>query len=147
MDPHAKGCFVGLSLRHTHAHMARAIMEGVAYSLCDSLDIFKELRVPITTILCSGGGARSPLWRQILSDAFDRPVKWLRGEEHSGIGAAMSGAFAIGDSVPDTTSGDSESETTLPDSGRVAVYREQRKIYKRIYPQLTGLFEDLAKMD
>jgi len=147
MDPLAKGCFVGLSLRQGRAHMVRAIMEGVAYSLCDSLDIFKELRIPIDTILCSGGGSRSPLWRRILADSFDRPVKWLRGEEHSGIGAAMSGAIAIGDSVSDANSGDSESETTLPDSGRVAVYRERREIYKRIHPQLTGIFQDIAKLD
>ena len=147
MDPLAKGCFIGLSLRHGHAHMVRAIMEGVAYSLCDSLDILKELRVPVETILCSGGGARNPLWRQILADSFDRPVKWLRGEEHSGIGAAMSGAIAIGDSISDTGSGDSESETTLPDTGRVAVYRKRREIYKRIHSQLTGIFQDLAKLD
>ncbi len=146
MDPLAKGCFIGLSLSHGSAHIVRAIMEGVAYSLCDSLDIFRELHVPIETILCSGGGARNPLWRQILADSFDRPVKWLRGEEHSGIGAAMSGAIAIGDSVSDATAGDSESGTMLPDSARVAVYREQREIYKKIHPQLTGIFEDLAKM-
>ncbi len=144
MDPHAKGCFIGLSLRHTHAHMVRAIMEGVACSLCESLDIFKELHVPVRTVLCSGGGARSPLWRQILADVFDRPVEWQSGEEHSGIGAAMIGALATGRSIARAAAGDQSLDTTLPEPKRVAVYRKQRGIYKRIYPQLADIFADLS---
>ncbi len=145
MDPHAKGCFIGLSLRHTYAHMARAIMEGVAFALCESLDIFRELRVPVETVLCSGGGARSPLWRQILADVFDRPVTWRRGEEHSAIGAAMTGALATGGSVSVAATEGQTAETTHPDPLRVRAYQKQRDIFKRIHPQLTGIFEDLSQ--
>jgi xylulokinase len=120
-------------------------MEGVAYSLCKALDIFKELQVPVKTVLCSGGGARSPLWRQILADAFDNPVQWQRGEEHSAIGAAIVGALATGRSVTSAaTKDESSSDTALPRSERVAIYRKQRAIYKRIHPQLAGIFADLS---
>ncbi len=145
MDPHAKGCFIGLSLRHTYAHMVRAIMEGVAFSLCESLDMLKELHVPVTTVLCSGGGARSPLWRQIVADVFDRPITWHRGEEHSGIGAAMTGALSVGASVPGAAVGDMSSDTTFPGPERVAVYRRLRAIFKCIHPRLANMFEELSE--
>ena len=145
MDPGAKGCFIGLSLRHGRAHMARAIMEGVAYSLGESLDIFQELGVPARTIICSGGGARSPLWRQILADVFDRPVKWLPGEEHSGIGAAMAGALAVGVTLPDATAVGRAPEELSPERESVAVHRRQRAIYKRIHPQLADIFDELSR--
>ena len=145
MDPHAKGCFIGLSLRHTHAHMVRAIMEGVAYSLCESLDIFKELNIPVREVICSGGGSRSPLWRQVVANVFDLPVTWHRGEEHSAIGAAMVGALSIGQSAARATAAHHVSDTTTPQPECVPVYRNLRRIYKRIHPQLTGIFEDLAQ--
>jgi xylulokinase len=145
MDPHAKGCFIGLSLRHTHAHMVRAIMEGVAFSLCESLDIFKELNIPVKTVICSGGGSRSSLWRQVVADVFDQPITWYRGEEHSGIGAAMVGALSVGRSVANATAGNHLLDTKFPRPECVAVYRNQRRIFKRIHPQLAGIFMDLSQ--
>ena len=145
MDPDARGCFIGLSLRHTHAHMVRAIMEGVAFSLCESLDIFGELGVPVKEVICTGGGSRSPLWRQIMADVFDRPVTWHRGEEHSAIGAAMVGARAAGQVVAAGGPGSEAPDTTPPRPAQAAVYREQRRIYKRIHPQLAEVFGELAR--
>ena len=146
MDPHARGCFIGLSLRHTHAHMARAIMEGVSYSLCDSLDLFRELKVPVVDVLCSGGGARSPVWRQILADVFDQPVQWHAGEEHSAIGAAMVGALAVGSPISRKTAEDERPQITSPSPEAAAVHRKQHEIFRRIHPQLTGVFEELARL-
>lgn len=143
MNPHAKGCFVGLSLRHSAAHMVRAIMEGVAFSLCESLDIFDALHVPAKTILCSGGGARSPLWRQILADTFDRPVGWDPGEEHSGTGAAMVAALAAGNPVSRAVTEERPSDVVHPRPEQVTVYQKQRETYKQIHPQLAGIFEAL----
>ncbi|HUX13251.1 MAG TPA: xylulokinase [Spirochaetia bacterium] len=144
MNPHAKGCFVGLSLRHSSAHMVRAIMEGVAFSLCESLDIFDALHVPASTVLCSGGGARSPLWRQILADTFDRPVSWDPSEEHSGIGAAMVAAMATGSPLTATSAGEPPSDVVQPQPEQVATYQKQRETFKHIHPQLAGIFEALA---
>jgi sugar (pentulose or hexulose) kinase len=77
MDPEARGVFFGLSLHHKAANLVRAVMEGVAYSLRESLDIFHELGIKTGRIIASGGGARSHLWRRILSDVFGEPVSVL----------------------------------------------------------------------
>src|SRR5262249_40689639 len=61
-DPHARGCFIGLSLAHRRGHMLRSIMEGVAFSLRDCLDIIRGLEVPVREIRASGGGSKSALW-------------------------------------------------------------------------------------
>jgi xylulokinase len=145
MDPNAKGCFIGLTLRHTHAHMVRAIMEGVTYSLGESLDIFDEIGVPIRSLACSGGGARSRLWRQILADVLNHPVVWLRGEEHSGIGAAMTGAKALGILLPDKASGEDESAKIEPNPETSVAYRKLKAIYKQVHPKLAGIFDQLSR--
>ncbi|GAG22881.1 unnamed protein product, partial [marine sediment metagenome] len=80
-DPDARGCFVGLTLAHTRGHVIRSIMEGVTYAMRDSLVIFEGLGVPIRQIRASGGGARSPLWRQIQADMFGRKVVTINTEE------------------------------------------------------------------
>ena len=69
-DPLARGAFIGLTTRHTRAHMARAVLEGVAFGLRDSLEILKSMNLSIGNVRISGGGARSPLWRQIHADVF-----------------------------------------------------------------------------
>ena len=69
-DPDARGCFIGLTLSHQRGHLTRAIMEGVTYSMRESLAIFEGLDVPIRQIRASGGGARSALWRQIQADVL-----------------------------------------------------------------------------
>ena len=146
MDPNARGCFIGLSLRHTRAHMVRAIMEGVAYSLGDSLELFRQLQVPVGDVQCSGGGSRSPLWRQILADVFDRPVHWHPGEEHSALGAAMVGALAAG--LPARLArADEEPRTTFPNPEAAAVHRSQHAVFRHIHPQLTGVFDELARAE
>ena len=88
-DPDARGSFIGLTLSHERGHMVRAIMEGVTYSMRDSLAIFEGLDVPIKQIRASGGGARSPLWRQIQADAFGRKVVTINSEEGPAYGVAL----------------------------------------------------------
>src|SRR5207248_11623189 len=75
LDPHARAALVGLTASHTRAHVVRAILEGVAFSLRDTFEIFKEMKVPIKEIRLGGGGARSKLWRQIQADVYGRVVK------------------------------------------------------------------------
>ncbi|MFW6138384.1 MAG: xylulokinase [Spirochaetota bacterium] len=145
MDPNARGCFIGLSLRHTHFHMVRSIMEGVAYSLCESLDIFHELDVPVNKVICSGGGSRSSLWRQIQADIYGVSVTWNRGEEHSATGAAIVAGIAIGESGLNAAARNRMMDVTEPRHENTRLYNSQRKIFKRIYPQLAGIFHDLSK--
>ena len=84
-DPDARGCFIGLTLSHQRGHLIRSILEGVTYSMRESLAIFEGLGVPIKQIRASGGGARSALWRQIQADAFGRKVVTINSEEGAGL--------------------------------------------------------------
>jgi xylulokinase len=89
LDPHARAALVGLTASHTRAHVIRAIMEGVAFSLRDSFEIFNEMNVPVETIRLGGGGARSALWRQIQADIYGRAVATVEAEEGAAYGVAM----------------------------------------------------------
>ena len=89
LDPHARAALVGLSASHTRGHVVRAILEGVAFSLRDTLTIFAEMDVPVETIRLGGGGARSQLWRQIQADVYGRAVEILAAEEGAAYGAAL----------------------------------------------------------
>ena len=95
-DPYARGAFVGLSLRHTKAYMARAVLEGVAYGMRDSLDIIREMGVPVSQVRASGGGARSPFWRQIMADTHRVPFCTINVDEGPSYGAAILASVATG---------------------------------------------------
>ena len=89
LDPTARGMLVGLTASHTRAHVIRAILEGVAFSLRDTFTIFPEIKVPVKTIRLGGGGARSGLWRQIQADIYGHTVEIVEAEEGAAFGAAM----------------------------------------------------------
>jgi xylulokinase len=95
-DPDARGCFIGLTLKHTRGHLARAIMEGVAYAMRDSLAIIQQLQVPVKQIRVSGGGSRSPLWRQIQADMFGQKVVTINAEQGPAYGVALLAAVGAG---------------------------------------------------
>lgn len=95
-DPDAKGVFTGFSLRHTKGHMARAVLEGVAYGMRDSLDIMREMGVPLNLSRASGGGARSQLWRQILADTGRVSIARLEVDEGPALGAAILAGVGAG---------------------------------------------------
>ena len=90
-DPDARGAFVGITLAHTRGHLLRAVMEGVTYSMRDSLEIIEGLGVPVRQIRASGGGSRSPLWRQIQADVFGRKVVTINSEEGGSVRRGPSG--------------------------------------------------------
>lgn len=89
LDPTARGCFVGLGLEHSRGHLVRAVLEGVAYAMRDGLTALEDLGIDVGEIICSGGGARIPLWRQIQADVYRRPVSVVAEGEHSAFGAAI----------------------------------------------------------
>ena len=80
---------VGLAASHTRAHVIRAVLEGVAFSLKDSFTIFDEMKVPLSSVRLGGGGARSPLWRQIQTDVYNYPAEIVEAEEGAAYGAAL----------------------------------------------------------
>ena len=89
LDPHARAALVGLTASHSRSHVVRAILEGVAFSLRDTFEIFKEMNVPVENIRLGGGGARSHVWRQIQAEVYGRMVETVEAEEGAAYGAAL----------------------------------------------------------
>ena len=96
LDSDARGALVGLTASHTRAHIVRAILEGVGFSLRDTFTLFREMNVPVTGIRLGGGGARSPLWRQIQADVYGHAVEIVEVEEGAAYGAALLAGVGAG---------------------------------------------------
>ena len=149
-DPDARGCFVGLTLAHTRGHLLRAIMEGVTYSMRDSLTIIEGLGVPVRQIRASGGGSRSPFWRQIQADVFGRKVLTINTEEGAAYGVALlaavgAGAFKnIQEACKATIRVEKETAT-----GRAAkrIYDRAFPVYQQLYRSLKDDFKAIAALD
>ncbi|MFO0839050.1 MAG: xylulokinase [Phycisphaerae bacterium] len=94
-DPHARGVFSGLTLRHDRAHLARAVLEGISFGLRDSLQLLRSVSIPIREIRASGGGARSAFWRQLLADIFAQPIVQTAASEGAAYGAALLAGIGI----------------------------------------------------
>ena len=98
MDPQARAVFFGLRLDHTRAHLVRAVMEGVVFALRDGLEVFRELGIAPAEVRAVGGGAHSPLWRQIQRDVFNLPIRSTACRSRAAYGAALLAALGWGPS-------------------------------------------------
>ena len=149
-DPDARGCFVGLTLSHGRGHLIRAVMEGVTYSMRESLAIFEGLDVPIRQIRASGGGARSSLWRQIQADMFGRKVVTINSEEGPAYGVALLAAVGAG-AYRDITEACSATirvvQQTAPNRAAKKVYDRAFPIYQQLYRSLKSDFKAIAALD
>ena len=144
LDPHARAALVGLNASHKRAHVVRAIFEGVAFSLRDTLTIFAEMGVPVESIRLGGGGARSRVWRQIQADVYGREVEIVEADEGAAYGAALlagvgGGAWASVDEA--CAASVRVRERTQPDAERARVMDERYKIFQSIYPALRRIAE------
>ncbi len=95
-DGTARGGWLGLALHHRRAHMTRALMEGVAFDLRQSLDTFEDIGLTISQVRVGEGGSRSNLWRQILADVFGRDLHILENPDASVLGAAIIAGVGVG---------------------------------------------------
>lgn len=148
-DANARGVFFGLSLRHTKAHMARAVLEGVAYSLADCLDLVRALVPGVDEIRASGGGARSDLWRQILADVFNTRMTTTNATEGPAFGAALLAAVGVGhfDSVETACDHCVRIESSLdPIEPNVSCYDKGKPLYRSLYPALKSAFSANAAL-
>jgi xylulokinase len=144
LDPNARGVLFGLTGRHTRADVIRAVLEGVAYSLKDSFEIFREMGVPVSQVRASGGGGRSPLWRQIQADIFDTEICTVATDEGAAFGAALLAAVGAGafSSVEQACNASiSLTNSTQPISAHRNLYREYYGIYRSLYPALKPSFD------
>ena len=141
-DPNARGAFVGLSLRHDRGALARAVLEGVAYGLRDSLELLRELGVEPAVARASGGGARSELWLEIVASVLGLPIERTEVEEGSAFGAALLGGVAAG-IFPSTRAAVETAvrirHTVEPNPAWLAAYEEGYARYRALYPTLKPL--------
>jgi xylulokinase len=148
-DPNARGVFLGLTLRHTKAHIVRSVMEGVAFSLRDSLEIMKSLHLPIKEIRASGGGGKSKLWRQIQADVFNTEVVTINIDEGPAFGAALLAAVGAGEfrSVEEACRATIRvTSRVAPQQKGVRRYEEHYALYSSLYPLLRDTFRQLARL-
>jgi len=149
-DPNARGTFFGLTVRHTKRHMVRAVLEGVAYSLRDSIELFRTLNVPITQVRATGGGARSRTWRQILADVFGAELVTVNVTDSSAYGAALlAGVGArVYASVPEACAQTVKIvDTVQPEPRNRSIYDAYYPIYRSLYPALKSSFDAVAEIE
>lgn len=147
-DPHARGSFIGLSLRHGRAHLTRAVLEGVSYGLNDSLSLMRNLGIEPDRVILSGGGARSMFWRQMLADVFATPCELLNATEGAAYGAALLAAVGAGvhDSVESACQACIRVTDQTPVGPEQRVYADFYPRFRALYPALKGEFEALAEL-
>ena len=137
LDSNARGALIGLTASHTRAHVVRAILEGVAFSLRDTFTLFREMNVPVTSIRLGGGGARSPLWRQIQADVYGHAVEIVEAEEGAAYGAALLAGVGAGvwPSVEAASAATVRVASRVnPQPTAVATLNASYAAFRRIYP-------------
>jgi len=144
-DPNARGAFVGLSLRHERGALVRAVLEGVAYGLRDSLELLRELDVEAAVGRVSGGGARSELWLRIVASVLGLPLeRTAASEEGAAFGAALLGGVAAGvfdDAAAAVAACVHVTERIEPDPEWEAAYADGYMRFRELYPALKPLEE------
>lgn len=145
-DANIRGSFIGIDSSHTRDHFVRAVLEGITFSLAESIEIFREKGKTINRIVSIGGGAKNEVWLQIQADIFDANVIRLDSEQGPAMGAAMLAAYGIGwfSSLQECAEEFIKIEKEYkPNLGNVEKYKELFKIYKDIYYHTKNLNEEL----
>lgn len=149
LDPDCRGVFFGLSAMHKKGDLIRAVMEGVSYSLKDSLDILEGMGVVPSDILLTGGGAKSPFWRQLLSDVYARPVKTIASSEGPALGVAILAGVGAGvyPSVEEACDRLVKPAATIaPNLEHSRVYAKYHQLYRGLYPALKEEWKKLSAL-
>ena len=148
LDPNARGTLTGLLASHTRAHVVRAVLEGVAFSLKDTFSLFAEMKVPVHNVRLGGGGARSDLWRQIQADVYGYEVEILAAEE----GAAYGGALLAGVGARWWNSVEAACDVVVkvqtrvkPDPAAAPAIDKQYENYRLLYPAMKPLFARMGR--
>lgn len=142
LDAQARGGWIGLTAAHTRGHMVRSLIEGVSYSLNDCLQIVESLGVSVSEVRASGGGAKSPFWREILAGVFGKTITTLETQEGSAYGAALLAMTGAGPyaSVEEACS------ATIQEANRVEPPTELTEVYGRGYPVFQSLYPALKSI-
>jgi len=146
MDPLARGVFFGLSTYHTAAHMYRSILEAVGFGFLHHVRVFEEIGLSPRRYLMSNGGARSSLWRQIVTDIVGQEVEYIRHHPGSSLGAAFVAGMAVGAfrSWEDISWYITDRVVMTPNPQSHEVYAGYFKVYRNLYEHLKDDFQDLS---
>lgn len=145
-DPMARGAFVGMSMDTTRADMVQAIFEGVAFGLRDSLEVARELGIPLTTTRICGGGAKSPLWCKIIANILNLKVERIAVEEGPALGAAMLAAVGCGvfSSVEEAAQAIVQVVDVIePEPELVEKYQDRYQTFRQLYPALKEIYRQI----
>ncbi len=148
-DSNIRASFIGMDAAHTRAHFTKAVLEGITFSLRDTLEIFRASGKDINEIISIGGGAKNPLWLQMQADIFNATIYKLQNEQGPSIGACMialvgSGLAASFEEAVEKCV--AIGEKFEPNRGNVKVYEEIYKVYIQIYEQTKSLNEALQSI-
>ncbi len=150
-DPLARGGFVGLTIRHRRAHMTRAVLEGVAFGLRDSFELMRAAGLTqIRQVRISGGGAKSPLWRQILADVLQVELVTVNTTEGAAYGAALLAGVGTGNWLDVDAACDAAvtvTGTTVPEPGAQHAYEPYYRTYRQLYPTLKEVFHSFKSSE
>ena len=143
LDPDCRGLFYGLSAMHTRKDMLRAVMEGVGYSLMDCMDIINEMGINPSEVRASGGGGKSPLWRQMQCDMFGCNVTTVNSSEGPALGVAILAAVGAGiySSVPEAC------DAIISIKNSIQPDVENGKVYARMHGQYQKIYEALKPIE
>ena len=145
-DPMARGAFVGMSMDTTRADMVQSIFEGVAFGLRDSLEVARDLGIPLTTTRICGGGAKSPLWCKIIANILNLKVERIAVEEGPALGAAMLAAVGCGvfSSVEEAAQAIVQVVDVIePEPELVEKYQDRYQTFRQLYPALKEIYRQL----
>lgn len=149
-DPLARGAFVGLTLRSQQPQLMRATMEGVAFGLRDLVELARAQGIHPESARVSGGGANSPVWRQIMADVMDFPLVSVNTREGGAYGAAILasvGGGAYADVASACAAIIEVGEQTSPTAATSARYEQLYQIFRKLYPTLKEVYADLAAFE
>ena len=148
-DPLARGAFIGLTIRHSRAHMTRALLEGVAFGLKDSFTLIQNAGLDaITQVRASGGGTKGALWRQILASVLDAELVTVNTTEGAAYGAALLAGVGAGvwSDVPSASDACIKiTGSTQPVPSEMDVYRQTYPVYQDLYPALKSSFGRIGR--
>jgi xylulokinase len=150
-DPLARGSWVGLTTRHTRAHLTRAVLEGVAFGLKDIFSLMQDVGMrDVDQVRVSGGGAKSMLWRQILADVLESELVTVNTTEGAAYGAALLAGIGAG-VWPDVDTACAQtirvSERISPDPATSSRYAEMYLHYQSLYPALRHVSHALSNIE
>lgn len=142
LDPYARGVFFGLSAKHTKAHLLRAVMEGVVFSLKDCMEIIKEMDVNVNKVIASGGGGKSRLWRQMQADMFGIDVSTINSAEGGALGVAILAGMGTG--VYNSAAQACEAVISIKETNKsnYGIYDKNYIKYKNLYTALKDNFRE-----